>query len=192
MAVKQEKVRVFLLRQQEFAEELANAAKEGHEAVVEAFESLLLDCKDAVQVLREELVEDPAFRQRQQAKDGPVTAGHFLLTYLTFIKLSRTIERNLNMIEHMKKGLENEGQEKVAAASISILFHCYYLFNTFFKDTAKKPVRPQDLVRLYEAVIQNLTDLPQLAGLEEDLAFRRETEAKVGFYRAWRSEQNLL
>jgi hypothetical protein len=50
MAVKQEKVRVFLLREQEFPEELANASKEGYEAVIEAYESLLLDCKDAIQV----------------------------------------------------------------------------------------------------------------------------------------------
>ena len=33
----------------------------------------------------------------------------------------------------------------------------------------KKPVKPQDLVRLYETIIQNLNDQPTLAGLEEDL-----------------------
>ncbi len=62
MAVRQEKVRVFLLRQQEFREELDNA--EGHEARLEAFESLLMDCKDALQALRDELFEDPTFRNR--------------------------------------------------------------------------------------------------------------------------------
>ena len=41
---------MFLLRHQEFEEELENATKEGYEAQIEAFESLLMDCKDAIQV----------------------------------------------------------------------------------------------------------------------------------------------
>ena len=83
MAVKQEKVRGFLLREQEFADELKNAE---YESKIEAFESLLLNCKDAIQVLRDDLVEDPAFRNRQQVNEGPVTAMHFLYTYLSHIK----------------------------------------------------------------------------------------------------------
>ena len=38
----------------------------------------------------------------------------------------------------------------------------------------KKPVKAQDLVRLYETIIQNLSDLPHLAGLDEDLGFKHE------------------
>ena len=41
-------------------------------------------------------------------------------------------------------------------------------------ESLKKPVKPQDLVRLYETIIQNLTDMPQLAGLDEDLGFKHE------------------
>ena len=48
MAVKQEKVRIFLLREQEFVEtELKD--KEPEEQI-SAYESLLMDCKDAIQV----------------------------------------------------------------------------------------------------------------------------------------------
>ena len=50
----------------------------------------------------------------------------------------------------------------------------------------KKPVKPQDLVRLYETIIQNFNDQPALAGLEEDLDFKHEIEAKVIYYKAWR------
>ena len=46
-------------------------------------------------------------------------------------------------------------------------------------EKGKKPVKPQDLVRLYDSVIQNYNDVPQLAGLEEDLALKQEMEAKV-------------
>ena len=84
MAVKQEKVRLFLLREQEFEDELKNA--EAYEETIGAYESLLMDCKDAIQVLRDDLLEDPAFRNRQQASEGPVTASHFLYTYLSYMK----------------------------------------------------------------------------------------------------------
>ena len=48
MAVKQEKVRMFLLREQEFADTELNE-KESDERI-SAYERLLMDCKDAIQV----------------------------------------------------------------------------------------------------------------------------------------------
>ncbi len=54
MAVKQEQVRLFMIREQEFeANELDKTDVDedgGYEAGIEAYESLLMDCKDAVQV----------------------------------------------------------------------------------------------------------------------------------------------
>lgn len=62
------------------------------------------------------------------------------------------------MIDHMSKILEGEMGETAA--------------------TLKKPVKAQDLVRLYETIIQNLADMPQLAGLDEDLAFKHEVSKR--------------
>ena len=84
MAVKHEKVRMFLLSHQESHQELAKADQP--EAKIEIFESLLLDCKDALQVLRDELLEDPEFRNRQQTGEGKVSTQHFLYTYIQVIK----------------------------------------------------------------------------------------------------------
>ena len=39
-----------------------------------------------LQTLKDDLVEDPAFRNRQQTSEGPVSAIHFLHTYLTYMK----------------------------------------------------------------------------------------------------------
>ena len=44
-------VRQFLLRELEFKDELARQDSESTEKKVAAYESLLLDCKDAIQVL---------------------------------------------------------------------------------------------------------------------------------------------
>ena len=80
MAVKHEKVRLFLLSYQESDQELAKTDET--DAKIEIYESLLLDCKDALQALRDELLEDPDFRSRQQTGEGKVSTQHFLYTYL--------------------------------------------------------------------------------------------------------------
>lgn len=80
MAVKHEKVRMFLLSYQESDQELAKT--EETDAKIEIYESLLLDCKDGLQALRDELLEDPEFRNRQQTGEGKVSTQHFLYTYL--------------------------------------------------------------------------------------------------------------
>ena len=51
-------------------------------------------------------------------------------------------------------------------------------------EKGKKPIKPQDLVRLYDTVIQNYNEMPQLAGLEDDLELKQEMEAKVVYCKA--------
>jgi len=163
MAVKHEKVRLFLISYQESGQELAGA--QGNEAKIAVYEALLLDCKDAVQALRDDLVEDPEFRDRQKVKEGKVTSQHFLYTYLQFIRHSITLSRNIAMIDAMKALLE--GREKPLEG--------------------KKTVKAQDIVRMYENIIQNLGEVPLLAGLEEDEALAANTKAKITFFKAFRS-----
>lgn len=168
MAVIQDKARTFLLREKEFLSEISEVSDENAERTtddkISAYESLLMDCKEAIEVLKKDLIEDPAFRNRQQTNEGPVSPMHFLHTYLTFIKCSKIIDRNLVMIDSMKKVLAGESPQQ----------------------KGKKPIKPNDLVRLYENILQNLKDMPHLAGLEDDLEFHHETEAKVTFYKATR------
>lgn len=53
-------------------------------------------------------------------------------------------------------------------------------------DVKEKKVRPQDLTRLYEIILQNLTELQQLPGLEDDLKYQQEVEIKVKIFKAFR------
>merc|ERR1712223_971815 len=160
LPVKQEKIRIFLLREQEFTE--TEVQGKSYPDQLSAYESLLMDCKDALQTLRDDLIEDPTFRNRQQASEGPVAPVHFLYTYLTFMKCTKTIDRNYAMIEEMKSYINGEKE----------------------LEKGKKPIKPQDLVRLYETVMQNYNDIPKLAGLEEGLALKQEMEAKVVYCKA--------
>jgi len=163
MAVKQEKARSFLLRDQDFAHELSQAGDTADEKIG-VLESFLMDAKNAIEGMYKDLVEDPAYRNRQANNQGPVSSMHFLHTYLTYIKCTKVIDRNLVLINEMKR---------VLAGEITV-------------EKGKKPVKPQDLVRLFENIIQNLSDMKGLAGLDEDLEFHHEVEAKVSYYKAAR------
>ena len=60
MPVKNEHVRAFLLSCQENEQQLAGT--EDNERRVSIYESLLMECKDALQILRDELKADPVSR----------------------------------------------------------------------------------------------------------------------------------
>lgn len=163
MAVKHEKVRLFMLSYQESGNELSRA--KDNNAKVAIYEALLLDCKDALQVLRDELLLDPEFRSRQQATEGKVGSQHFLYTYLQYIRNTATVSRDLARIDSMKAQLE--GREKQVEG--------------------KKSAKPQDVVRMYENIIQCLSDVTSLPGLENDDDLAANNDSKMTFYKAFRS-----
>jgi len=163
MAVKQEKVRIFLLSYQESGQELERSRDS--DAKLAVYEDLLLQCKDALQVLREDLIEDPEYRTRQQQSSGKVGSQHFLYTYLQFIRYSITLSRNIVLLDSMRAQLE--GRQKPV--------------------DGKKVIKPQDVVRMYENIILSLNEVSTLAGLEEDDALKQTNQLKMTFYRAFRS-----
>ena len=82
-----------------------------------------------------------------------------------FIRHSVTVNRNLALIETMKAQLE--GREKAG--------------------DGKKTAKPQDVVRMYDNIIQNMEDITELAGLETDEDLAMDTRSKKRFYQAFRS-----
>jgi len=163
MAVKHEKVRLFLLSYQESDQELAKTDET--DAKIEIYESLLLDCKDALQALRDELLEDPDFRSRQQTGEGKVSTQHFLYTYLQYIRHNITLSRNSVLLSSMREQLD-KGEKPT---------------------DGRKVVKAQDIVRMYENMIQSLGEITSLAGLEEDENLAADIEAEIIFYKAFRS-----
>ncbi|CAB3371450.1 Hypothetical predicted protein [Cloeon dipterum] len=157
--VKPDKVRPFLAADQELKEALDRA--QDRQAKVTLIENLLMDCKDAIAAVKDELKNDPNFKIRCQSQSGPVSSQHYLLSYLVYIRLTRNVERNLIMVESTKQNLEQDGGEG-------------------------KKAKPQDLTRLYEIILQNITELKSLAGFEEDAKFQQEIESQVKGYQAFR------
>lgn len=161
--VKSEKVRVFLLAHQEAESSLSSAELPDQQAILE---KVVDEVKDALLALQDEMKSDPNYRPAPKGgKAGDlarVPHAQFLHTYLSFIKREAIVSRNLNIIKTLlpNMGIEADGKTKVT--------------------------KPQDLVRLYEGIIQMHNELLTLPGLEEDVAFQFEVEAKIAFYKASR------
>ncbi|XP_070579541.1 LOW QUALITY PROTEIN: signal recognition particle subunit SRP68-like [Ptychodera flava] len=159
VGVKQEQVRLFLLNVQESEDEISKAADT--ESKVSIYDSLLMECRDALQALRDEIRNDP--KQKTQKADGKVSTLEYLHSYITYIKLTKTIERNTLMADTLKDNLQSgEVQD------------------------GKKITKPQDLIRMYDIIIQNLTDIPQLPGLEDDDVLKEDIDNQIIVHKAFR------
>ncbi|NXU57157.1 SRP68 protein, partial [Turnix velox] len=162
--VKIDKVRIFLLGLAD--NEAAIAQAENEETKERLFESLLSECRDAIQAVREDLKPDQKQREHALENDsGKVSNIQYLHSYLTYIKLSTAIKRNESMAKSLQKALLQQQRSE---------------------EDGKRTPRPQDLIRLYDIILQNLVELTQLPGLEEDKNFQKEIGLKTLVYKAYR------
>ncbi|XP_068769386.1 signal recognition particle subunit SRP68 [Struthio camelus] len=162
--VKIDKVRIFLLGLAD--NEAAIAQAENEETKERLFESLLSECRDAIQAVREDLKPDQKQREHSLEMDsGKVSNIQYLHSYLTYIKLSTAIKRNESMAKSLQKALLQQQRSE---------------------EDGKRTPRPQDLIRLYDIILQNLVELTQLPGLEEDKNFQKEIGLKTLVYKAYR------
>lgn len=164
-----EKVRLFLLSLQD----LDKSIEQGKtlQAKIDLIETVLIDCKDSIQAAKDELLKaDP--------KAGTTTSAaisanvQFLMAYLNHIRLIRTVERNLYLVAQTKQNLSLEGTVSEGLAKAN--------------DATKKVARPQNLTRLYEIIAQNVAELQQLPGLENDAAYQKEIQNLSIAFKAFR------
>uniref|UniRef100_A0A8C6J1C3 Signal recognition particle subunit SRP68 n=1 Tax=Melopsittacus undulatus TaxID=13146 RepID=A0A8C6J1C3_MELUD len=107
-------------------------------------------------------------KQREHSLEndsGKVSNIQYLHSYLTYIKLSTAIRRNESMAKSLQKALLQQQRSE---------------------EDGKRTPRPQDLIRLYDIILQNLVELTQLPGLEEDKNFQKEIGLKTLVYKAYR------
>ena len=79
--------------------------------------------------------------KRSHKTEAHVANMEFLLSYISFIRLSKTIDRNLLMVESRRSQLEGEddGQMEQGLAA---------------QKGEVKATKPDDLVRLYDTLLQ--------------------------------------
>ncbi|XP_076871996.1 signal recognition particle subunit SRP68 isoform X4 [Brachyhypopomus gauderio] len=129
--VKIDKARIFLLGLGDNESAIAQAADE--DTKERLYETLLAECRDTIQAVREELRADLKQRDRaaDSAESGKVSNVQYLHSYLTYIKLWTVVRRNESMAHALQAKLK-EPQT----------------------DENKRGARPQDLIRLYEIILQ--------------------------------------
>ncbi|KAL6455652.1 hypothetical protein MHYP_G00355030 [Metynnis hypsauchen] len=159
--VKIDKARIFLLGLADNEAAIVQAANE--ETKERLYETLLADCRDTIQAVREELRTDVKQRAGDNAESGKVSNLQYLHSYLTYIKLWTVVRRNESMAHALQAKLK-EPQT----------------------DENKRGPRPQDLIRLYDIILQSLAELSTLQGLEEDHTFQKEVALRTLIYKAYR------
>ncbi|XP_061737074.1 signal recognition particle subunit SRP68 isoform X1 [Nerophis ophidion] len=160
--VKIDKARIFLLGLADNEAAIAQAANE--DTKEHLYETLLAECRDTIQAVREELKTEAKQRERSSdADNGKVSNMQFLHSYLTFIKLCTLVKRNESMAHTL--------QAKLKEPEV---------------DENKRGPRPQDLIRLYDIILQSLAELSTLQGLEDDHTFQKEVSLKTLAYKAYR------
>ncbi|KAL4709872.1 hypothetical protein ACJJTC_003835 [Scirpophaga incertulas] len=159
VTVKPEKVRLFLIALQDYDASVANA--QTVEGKISILENILMDCKDAISAIKDEIKNDPKFKSAS-TQEAQLSGINYLLSYLLYLRLMRTIDRNNLLVQQAEEARKNNAQ------------------------IDGKKVRPHDLTRLYEIIVQNFTELQQLPGFENDAAYQKEVEIQMKAYRAFR------
>lgn len=158
-AVKSEKVRAFLLADRDLEKSFKGSVADN----VGLLEQHLMDCKDAIAMAKEE--------SRVEGGKGGDAASSMQLHYLSYIRLSRTIQRNLLMIEVAKKDAEGSwSAEELKTLDAGLV----------------QRTKAQDSTRMYEIIIQNLMEMEQLPIAEYDPQFAAEVQSKIKAYQAIR------
>eukprot|EP00244_Chara_vulgaris_P012339 TRINITY_DN6437_c2_g1_i2.p1 TRINITY_DN6437_c2_g1~~TRINITY_DN6437_c2_g1_i2.p1 ORF type:complete len:566 (-),score=137.77 TRINITY_DN6437_c2_g1_i2:58-1656(-) len=168
------KTRLCILRGQELDKELqvAGSTPMPLERKLALYDKIFVEYQDAKRHVREDLNLAGGMVAPREVRDEIGTLDAALTTLL----LHRTIERNQLLVSSAQAKLHKQQtprvKEEKAAASVE-------------KEKEKekaKPVRPEDLVRLYDTLIQNVTDLAQVT-VKDRRKEDEEAEKQLGMKR---------
>lgn len=165
-----EKVRLFLLSLQDLDKSIEQA--KDHQTKIDIIEAVLIDCKDSIQASKDEFLKSDA--KGKSGADGTAAISNnvqLLLAYLNYIRLIRTLERNLYLVAQTKQNLSMESGVGDGSKGT---------------DATKKVARPQNLTRLYEIIAQNAIELQQIPGLENDKSYQNEIQNLTVAFKAFR------
>lgn len=156
--IKTEKARIVIQRVQSRKEELMRES--GEEEKLEVYDNMLMECRDVLLTLKEEITAEMKSETNRYNLQ-------FICTYVSYLRQIVLVERSQQMIENMKERLPILiGQEN--------------------QKSKGKATKPEDLIRLYDSIIQSLTEVLQLPDLSEDEKITNMISVQITAYKAFR------
>lgn len=161
ITVRSEKIRLFLVSMQSVNETIQNTTD--NQEKIKMIEQILIDCKDAIIMLKDEVKQDPKFRN--STGESLLPGIQILFTYLSHTRIMMTIERTMYLITQLKANIDGINSKQLGDV---------------------KKARPQDISRLYEIILQNVNELQQLQGFENDQTYLKEVGFLAQAFKAFR------
>jgi len=154
-------------KQQRQQQQKESSKVDQNEALMTAFDQNFIAHNDCLRILKEEfsaLSSESAQRKSEIQKDVLL----MLQDYVTISKLKKTVERNLLLVQSLQNRF-NSSRENTEKS----------------EGEKQKPVRPDDLVRIYETLIQNMMESEELRE-KTDIEQGKEIAANILLFQALR------
>mmetsp|Transcript_19045 Transcript_19045/g.31202 ORF Transcript_19045/g.31202 Transcript_19045/m.31202 type:complete len:622 (+) Transcript_19045:59-1924(+) len=165
--VRNDQVRVCLVSTNDYETELQREEKQERKLAV--YDLMFIQLEDAKKHIRNDLLRlasssVEAVARPVEQQNASAAALNSLLAYVNELLIRKTIDRNMLLIKEQESKLLRQAES----------------------GQSKKAARPDDLIRLYETVLQNVNELRNIPGFEKDPAFKMEVTTKSLLFRALR------
>ncbi|KAJ3079824.1 signal recognition particle subunit srp68 [Quaeritorhiza haematococci] len=147
------------------------AKKTKKDELLEAYDTVLGALWDASRIAEADVKEDAIATAKVKSSKSEANTAALQLAhgYVVFTRLSRTVERNLLLVDILKRGIGKVGAGSVATGD------------------GKKAPRMEDVVRLYDTVLQSFNEMRDLPAFQNDLPLQSLITAKTYLYKAQRA-----
>jgi len=164
--IKNDKLRLSILNFQEIDYELQQA--DVLDKKLGLYDKLFIAYNDSMRIIKDDLEAGSSGKSKSLKAESQEDNLHALKIYVSYLKLSKTIERNLLLVDSLQSNLFGRSGEVEAPVDVS-----------------KKRTKPDDLVRVYETLIHNMTEMADLRA-SEDAEQAKEIAAKIFSFKALR------
>lgn len=162
VGIKNEKLRSCVAHTRDIEFQLENAAGSSHETVMHLYDELFVAFNDGLGVINTDIQgeERAAQKMASQKSEANVAQLRFLQDYLTFLRLTKMLERNMLIANHIRSSVDNP-----TPSSLS---------------------RPDDVVRIFDNLIQNVADLSEINSLKDNMSFAKKIAAQTLYFKSFR------
>ena len=143
VAIKSDKIRAALINADEIRSDLSSTSKD-HDEKLSTYTNLFMAYGDALEVIRSEQKQLAAKSANQKTAKSEAEDSNlsYLIKYISYLKLTKTIERNRLLVDKLQEQYHNP-------------------------EAGTKKTKPDELVRIYDNLIQNYKELEETTDAEE-------------------------